>query len=284
MKNASRFSVVLLTLGLLLNVSCRRAVVLTPDLQVVKAGKIALDADDSAWRDAPVHGSKLILQDLVEPRLMESSTQEVRVQAITDGSEIAFRIEWLDAISNDAAKPHHFVDGCAVQLPQKIDASVPAPQMGETSKTVEISYWRADWQAIVDGRADDITSLYPNAKPDHYPFNARSLENNPDAQRETAIRYSPAKAAGNFRQGPREKPVEDLIAEGPGTLSPNPQGSSRAKGVRTSEGWVVVITRPMPAGFTRDQPTQIAFAVWEGAHGETGARKMRTGWVNLLLK
>lgn len=283
MRNASRLSVVLLALGLLMSASCRGTVVLTPDLQVVKTGKIALDADDSAWRDAPVHVSKLILQDLVEPRLLETSTQEVRVQAITDGSEIAFRVEWLDATSNDAAKPHHFVDGCAVQLPQKIDANVPAPQMGETNKTVEISYWRADWQAIADGRADEITSLYPNAKPDHYPFNARSLETNPDAQRETALRYSPARATGNHRQGPREKPVEDLIAEGPGTLAPNPQISSRAKGVRTSAGWVVVIARPLPAGFSKNQPTQIAFAVWEGAHGETGARKMRTGWVNMLL-
>jgi hypothetical protein len=45
-----------------------------------------------------------------------------------------------------------------------------------------------------------------------------------------------------------------------------------------------VITRPMPAGFSTANPSQIAFAVWEGSRTETGARKMRTGWVPLILK
>ena len=274
----------LIILSFLLFASCRRTVVTTPDVQVVAAQKLTFDAGDSVWDNAPTHGSKLILQDLVEPRLMESSTQEVRAQAITDGKEIAIRIEWLDKTPNDKAAPHNFIDGCAVQLPVQIAESVPAPQMGETGKTVQISYWRADWQAIVDGRADDITSIYPNAKPDHYPFNAKSLENNPQAQQEAARRYAPARALGNNRQGPREQPVEDLIAEGPGTISPNPQAFSRGKGVRTDEGWAVVITRPLPEGFSKEKPSQIAFAIWEGSHGETGARKMRTGWVNLIMK
>jgi hypothetical protein len=171
-----------------------------------------------------------------------------------------------------------------VQLPVRIEANVPAPQMGETGKTVQISFWRADWQAIVDGRADEITSLYPNAKPDHYPFQAESLKNNPQAQAEAALRYAPARALGNNRQGPRQQPVEDLIAEGPGTLTPNPNAFSKGKGVRTDKGWAVVITRPLPEGFSKEKPTQTAFAVWEGAHGETGARKMRTGWVNMIMK
>lgn len=274
----------LIILSFLLFASCRRTVVTTPDVQVVAAQKLTFDANDSVWNNAPTHGSKLILQDLVEPRLMEASTQEVRVQAVTDGKEIAFRIEWLDETPNDKAAPHGFIDGCAVQLPVQIAESVPAPQMGETGKTVQISYWRADWQAIVDGRADSITSIYPNAKPDHYPFDAESLKNNPQAQQEAALRYAPARALGNNRQGPREQPVEDLIAEGPGTLSPNPQAFSKGKGVRTKTGWAVVITRPLPEGFSKEKPSQIAFAVWEGSKGETGARKMRTGWVNLIMK
>jgi DMSO reductase family type II enzyme heme b subunit len=269
---------------LLLFASCRRGVILTPDVQVVSAPKISLEATDSVWNNAPTHGSKLILQDLVEPRQKEVSTQEVQVQAITDGKEIAFRIEWTDETLNDKAAPHGFIDGCAVQLPVTIAESVPAPQMGETGKTVQITFWRADWQAIVEGRADEITSIYPNAKPDHYPFNAESLKKNPDAQQETALRYSPARALGNNRQGPRQQPVEDLIAEGPGTLSPSPQSFSKGKGVRTEKGWAVVISRPLPEGFSKEKPTQIAFAVWEGFRGETGARKMRTGWVNMIMK
>ncbi len=276
--------IIALVLSLLAVGACRRAVVGTPDVQVLPGQKITLDADASVWGSAPVHLSKLIPQDLVEPRLMEASTQEVQVQAITDGTEIAFRIEWADDSPNDLPGPARFMDGVAVQVPAKIDPNVPAPQMGETGKTVEISYWRADWQAIVDGRADEITSIYPNAKPDHYPFNAKSLENNPDAQAQAAKRYAPARALGNGREGPRTQPVEDLIAEGPGTLSPGPNQFSKGKGVRTRSGWAIVITRPLPAGLSKESPSQIAFAVWQGAHGETGARKMRSGWVNLLVK
>ncbi len=264
--------------------SCRRAIVSTPDVQVVSAEKISLEANDGAWDTAPTHLSKLVLQDLVEPRQMEITTQEVQVKSITNGTEIAFRIEWIDETNNDMAKPHNFIDGCAVQIPVKIMESVPAPQMGETGKTVQMSFWRADWQAIVDGRADEITSIYPNSKPDHYPFNAKSLENNPDTQKEVALRYAPARSLGNNRQGPRQQPVEDLIAEGPGTITPSPQTFSKGKGVRTATGWAVVISRPLPDGFTKEKPSQIAFAIWEGSKGETGARKMRTGWINLTMK
>ncbi len=274
----------LIILSLLLFAACRRAIVATPDVQVVSTKNTTLDANDSVWNNAPTHVSKLILQDLVEPRQVEVSTQEVQVRAITNGTEIAFRIEWIDESQNDKAAPHNFIDGCAVQIPIRIESSVPAPQMGETGKTVQISFWRADWQAIVDGRADEITSIYPNAKPDHYPFNAESLKKNPQAQQEAALRYAPARALGNNRQGPRDQPVEDLIAEGPGTLSPNPLAFSKGKGVRTGKGWAVVITRPIPEGLSKEQPSQIAFAIWEGSHGETGARKMRTGWVTLTMK
>jgi DMSO reductase family type II enzyme heme b subunit len=280
----SRLLIALLVLMIGLGVACRQAIVGTPDVQVVSAAKISLEPNDSVWNNAPVHVSKLILQDLVEPRLMEPSTQEVQVRAVTDGKEIAFRIEWLDESKDDVPGPARMMDGVAVQLPAKVDVNVPAPQMGETGKTVEISYWRADWQAIVEGRADDITSIYPNAKPDHYPFDAKSLEKDPEAQKQAALRYSPARALGNGREGPRTQPVEDLIAEGPGTLSPGPNQFSKGKGARTSTGWAVVITRPVPAGFTKEAPSSIAFAVWQGAHKETGARKMRTGWVNLLMK
>lgn len=279
-----RYAAILLIAAAVLTAGCRRTVVTTPDLQVLGGQKTTLDPNASVWSSPPVHGSKLILQDLVEPRLMESSTGEIRVQAITDGKEVAFRLEWVDKSKNEASVPHGFIDACAVQIPAVTADPLPAPQMGETGRTVQISYWRADWQAIVEGRADEITGLYPNAKPDHYPFEAKPLENDPEAKRRAALRYSPARALGNQRQGPREQPVEDLIAEGPGTLTPAPAPVSKGKGTKTRDGWAVVIVRPVPEGFTKERPTQIAFAVWEGSHGETGARKMRTGWVNMILK
>ena len=265
-------------------ISCQRAQVPTAEVNVVQVNEITLDPNDSAWDPVSLHVSKMILQDLVEPRLLEPSTPEVRVKAMTNGTEIAFRLEWPDETQSDIPGPKHFLDGCAIQLPARNEVTVPAPQMGEVGKTVEISFWRADWQAIVEGRADSITSIYPNASVDHYPSEAKSLENNPQALGEAAARYAPAQALGNRRTGPRAQPVEDLIAEGPGTLSPAPNAVSKGKGVRTANGWAVVIARPLPAGLSNTTPSQIAFAVWEGAHTEVGARKMRTGWLPLIFK
>ncbi len=279
-----RFVTSLTILALLFATSCTKVQVPTPEVNVAQVKEITLDPNAAVWEAVSLHASKMILQDLVEPRLLEPSTSEVMVKAITNGSEIAFRLEWLDTSQSDMPGPRHFIDGCAVQLPSKVDPNVPAPQMGEVGKTVEISYWRADWQAIVEGRADNINAIYPNASIDHYPAEAKPLENNPQAHAETAARYAPARALGSRRSGPREQPVEDLIAEGPSTLSPAPNAVSKGKGVKTPKGWAVVISRPMPAGFSTASPSQIAFAVWEGSHVEVGARKMRTGWVPLILK
>lgn len=270
--------------ALLLAAACRRTQVPTPEVNVIQAKEITLDPNDGVWNNVSLHVSKMILQDLVEPRLLEPSTPEIQVKAITNGTEVAFRLEWIDETQNDLPGPRHFIDGCAVQLPAKVDPNVPAPQMGEVGKTVEISFWRADWQAIVEGRADNINSIYPNASVDHYPFEAKSLEKDPQAQSEAAARYAPARALGNRRAGPRDQPVEDLIAEGPSTLSPAPNAVSKGKGVRTAKGWAVVMSRPIPGGFSVSTPSQIAFAIWEGSHTEVGARKMRTGWVPLILK
>ncbi len=273
-----------ITLALSFSLSCQKAQVPTAEVNVVQVKEITLDPAAPVWNDISLHTSKMILQDLVDPRLMEASTAEVNVKAMTDGSEIAFRLEWIDETRSDMPGPKHFIDGCAVQLPAKIDPNVPAPQMGEVGKNVEISFWRADWQAIVEGRADNINALYPNATVDHYPSEAKPLESDPKAQAEAALRYAPARALGNRRAGPRDQPVEDLIAEGPSTLSPAPNAISKGKGVRTAKGWSVVISRPVPAGFSTALPSQIAFAIWEGSHTEVGARKMRTGWVPLIVK
>jgi hypothetical protein len=206
------------------------------------------------------------------------------VRALSDGNSLAFRLEWDDDSLNDMPMPAKFPDACAIQLPATTDPTVPAPQMGEVGRPVEISYWNAAFQAMVDGRPDTLNALYPDAAIDNHPFEAQSLEQNPEAQQEMAARYAPARALGNLRAGPRESPIEDLIADGPSTLTRASSSHSKGRGVRTATGWSVVITRPLPPGFSEDTPTHIAFAVWQGEAGEVGARKMRTGWIPLTLE
>jgi DMSO reductase family type II enzyme heme b subunit len=268
--------------ALLAGTACRKPLTTSNEVVAVSSDALPADPADSLWDKAPEHSAALLLQDVVDPRLMKASTGTVRIRALADDSTIGFRLQWLDASKDDVPGPGLSIDSCAVQLPKAIEKEPPSPQMGEANRPVEITFWRADWQASADGRSDSIRALYPNAAVDHYPFQAQSLESGSAGQREMAARYAPAQALGNRRSGPRDRPVEDLISEGPGTLIPAENMGSSGKGVRTKDGWIVVLKRRLPAGLEPRVRTQVAFAVWEGSQGESGSRKMRTGWIPLL--
>jgi hypothetical protein len=270
--------------ALLFAVGCSHQAARTNEVVAILAAKIPLEPTDTSWDKAPEHVEKLLLQDLVEPRLMKASTPEVLVQALVSNNEIAFRLRWTDPTVDDLPGAARFMDQCAIQIPQKIEPNVPEPQMGNEGRPVEITFWRADWQASVNGRADNINALFPNASIDHYPFESKALEPGSAAQKEMAVRYAPAQAVGNRRVGPRDVPVEDLLAQGPGTLAPAPSSTSKGKGIRTKDGWSVVIIRKLPEGLSAKQRSQIAFAVWQGSAQEAGARKMRSGWVPLAIR
>jgi len=271
-------------LCLLCMAACSRAPRTANEVIAIPVRGLPVSPADPAWEDAPELAAAMIPQDLVEPRLLEPSTLSVRVRAASDGAAMALRLEWDDPNKDDVPGPSRMVDACAVQIPVKIEPDLPDPQMGREGKPVQVTYWRADWQATVDGRGDTLRDLYPNASIDHYPFEARPLEPGSEVQREMALRYAPAHRLGNLRSGPRDVPVEELVASGPGTLAPSPSPDARGKGVFGKSGWSVVISRKLPAGLEPDRRTYVAFAVWQGSRQEVGARKMRTGWIPLLRR
>jgi len=284
MKSLVKSALMLLLLLSLAGTGCRKTPVAATEVTAIAVPSVTLNPEDALWDEAPEFTAALLLQDVVDPRMMKVSTPQVLVRALTNGSDINFRIQWTDSRVDDMPGPGAAVDACAVQLPRTIGANPPAPQMGEAQRPVDVTFWRADWQAWVNGRGDSIRDLYPNAAVDHYPFLAPSLKQGSAEQTGMATRFAPAYALGNRRNGPRESAVEDMESEGPGTLKPNPEGRSKGNGIRSKDGWIVVLQRRLPAGLAPRMRTQVAFAVWEGSGGEAGARKMRTGWIPLLRK
>jgi DMSO reductase family type II enzyme heme b subunit len=249
------------------------------DIRAHSAASLPSGPGDAAWALAAEFTAPLLPQDMVEPRALERTTPHVRVRAVCDGRRVAFRLEWPDSTRNDEQRPGAFSDACAVQFPSQVQADLPAPQMGELGKDVEILFWRATWQAALSSSGPALAQLYPNASIDHYPFQARS------ESADMAARYSPARAVENDLALPRSTPVEVLVASGPGTLRPGARDSEASgAGVRTDAGWSVVLARPLPRGFEGFGRTQVAFAVWDGAHGEVGARKMRTVWIPFAME
>jgi hypothetical protein len=254
------------------------------EVRVMKVEKLPASPDDPAWARVPVHTAQLLPQDVVEPRQLQPTTASVDVQALSDGRSIAFRLSWTAAARSDLTGPAIFSDACAVQLPAAASSAVPNPMMGEAGVPVEITYWRAAWQAVVDGRPDTLASLYPLSKVDHYPFDSGSLAQGSPDQLAMAKRYAPARALGNTMAGPRDRPVQDLVANGPSTITPAPKTVSTGSGKPTATGWAVTLVRPLPAGVGPGTRSQVAFAIWQGAKGEAGARKMRSGWVPLAVE
>ena len=266
----------------LLAPACGKRAAAPTEVVAVHATSLPIDPADVAWRAAPAYTAALVLQDLVEPRLLQPSTPSMRVQALTDGTRIAFRLTWTDSTQNDLPGAARFTDACAVQFPAVTGPNLPAPQMGELNGRVEITYWTASWQAEVNGRGDSIQALYPNASVDHYPFDAASLAKGSQDQVEMEKRYAPAHAVEHPTHPPGQ-PVQDLIAEGPGTLTPAPTTRSDGRGVRVKTTWEVVIVRTLPEAWHGAARSQVAFAVWDGAKHEVGARKMRSVWIPLSL-
>jgi hypothetical protein len=254
------------------------------EVKAISVAALPSAPDDAAWRSAPVHAPQLLLQDVVEPRQLAASTASIEAQAMTDGKSIAFRLAWAAPTRSDLATPATFSDAVAVQLPAVAGGDVANPMMGEAGKPVEIVYWRASWQAAVDGRPDRLEALYPNARVDTYPFESPSLAAGSPEQLAMATRYAPARALANAMAGPRLTPVQDLVATGPGTLRPAEKSVSTGVGKATPGGWAVVIVRPLPASARPGARSQVAFAVWQGAKREAGARKMRTGWIPLSVE
>lgn len=256
-----------------------------PLAEVVALHRATLPATaaDPGWKDVPAYTAALVPQDMVEPRLMRASTPLMRIQSVTDGERIAFRLSWADSSQDNLPGAARFTDACAVQLPAEHGPDVPAPQMGEKNRPVEISYWNAGWQSRADGRPDSIQALYPNAHVDHYPFEAAPLAPGTPEQLAMAKRYSPARAV-HRNEHPVDRPVQDLLAEGPGTITPAAETRSQGNGRWNVNQWEVVIARPLPAAVRAARRSQVAFAVWNGVRQEVGARKMRSVWIPLSLE
>lgn len=249
----------------------------------VQAATLPAAPDDAAWGSAGEFTVSMLQQDMVDPRKLTQGVAEIKVKAITDGKMIAYRIEWEDTSKNDVKAPAEFHDACAVQMPATWSAEPPSAQMGQPGQPVIISYWASSMQAIVDGRPNDLKHLYPNAQIDHYPFQAPVLDKDPAKKEEMEKLYAPAHALGNDVAAAPTKAVQDLTAEGPGTLRPAATTAANGKGVRTGGGWAVVIVRPLPSGLAPGAPAVVAFAVWNGSSSDVGSRKMRSEWVPLTM-
>jgi DMSO reductase family type II enzyme heme b subunit len=271
-------------------ISCARGPVI--DTQQVSAAlvKAPLPAEDPAsamWNSVPEHPAALMVQDVTEPRLVKPGVGLVRIRAVHDGTTVVFRLQWDDPTRDLIPESGRSSDAVAIQFAVPPGADVPNAAMGEAGKPVEICYWKAVWQDDAErakSGVDRVAALYPRAAGDGYPF-----EQNASARAEMEKRYAPAMAAGNpVTARPQTGPVQQMLAEGFGTSSVPPDQKATGRGAWTENAWAVTIARPLVEGNGRNnlevgKKAYVAFAVWDGAERQTGSRKMRSGWIPMIL-
>ncbi|MBI4487438.1 MAG: hypothetical protein HY655_15645 [Acidobacteria bacterium] len=272
-------------------VGCTRGPVVDPVQVTAKFVKGPLPTEDPAaalWESAPEHPAALMVQDVTEPRLTKPGVGLVKVRAVHDGTTVVFRLQWDDLTRDIIPDSGRSSDAVALQFAVQPGANVPNAAMGEVGKPVEICYWKAVWQDDAERAAsgvDRVAALYPGMAVDGYPS-----DQSPAARAEMEKRYAPAVAAGNpVTVRPQSGAVQQLVAEGFGTSSVPPTQTATGRGVWSQRSWAVTMARPLQGGAGRNNlevgtKTYVAFAVWDGTELQTGSRKMRSGWVPLVLE
>ena len=240
----------------------------------------AEDPASELWSDAGALAVALLPQQAVPPTLAEAGVTELSVQALHDGTELALRLGWDDEERDDLNGIGRFGDAIAVQLPAAAGPS-PSITMGAPGTPVHVIQWRAVWERDRVERTG-VKTLYPGLARDEIPDDVLPAD--------TAVLWYPGRAVGNaISASARSSSVQELIAEGFGSLTPLPEQRARGAAAWAQGRWTVTLGIPLErgvAGQTLEPGTRwpIAFAVWLGSHGNRGGRKHYADWTTIEVR
>jgi hypothetical protein len=243
------------------------------------------------WDAAPALNVSLIPQAGVAPALPAITIASVRVQSFNDGKSVAFRVGWDDKTASQfASRTTEFRDAVAIQFP--LTQQLPNFCMGAAGQMVNVWHWKADWQYDIDKGFRDVVDAYPNFWLDYYPLvTGTPPYRAPKDFSGDAKVYLVGLSAGNLLSNEtRVTPVEDLNGIGFGTLTSQANQDVQGRGVWKDGKWYVVFTRAMSNNDKNDvqlkpgQTTSVAFAAWDGADNQVGARKQLSTWTTLEIR
>lgn len=246
--------------------------------------------DDGGWRAAPRVNLHLM------PLWWRSQRpEELTVQAVHDQKEIALLLTWADDTHDQTAmRPQEFRDAAAIQFSATPDP--PFFAMGARAEFVNIWMWKSERQADLEPAFQDLEAIYPNIGIDAYPNLSVSPLEQPTRNALTLASdptFVTGWGAGNIVSDPtRKSPVEDLSAQGFGTLAARPRPDQRveANGVHSTGAYRVLFRRSLSGSgahavsFRPGERVPVAFAVWNGSAGDRDGKKSVTIWQELELE
>lgn len=244
------------------------------------------DPTHAAWERARYVRLPLVAQTMAAPWLHDQTCDMLTVRALCNAEELAFRLEWDDEEAAVTESIATFGDSVAVMLPAAPGGQPPPIFMGWEGQPVYIAHWRASWQSDADDGFRDVGELFPGSFNDVHPEDPALAELGLDAGAASVF------AAGHHVGNPvsareRVSPVEELTAEGYGTLEHLPDQRATGRGQHADGRWRVTIGFPVRNGnapaLATGQSVKAAFAVWQGQREQVGGRKQYVDWVDLTL-
>lgn len=251
------------------------------------SGELPLqDLDHKAWKSADAVELKPLGQNIAYPRLGPGTLKAITARTLFNGTQLGVLLEWGDGNIDDLESIVTFRDAVAAMLPMNPQPGQTPIFMGFVGKPVYILQWKASWQRDVDQGFQDVEKSYPRWFNDVYPGHPAMEKLGMTA--ETARSFYPGLAAGNvLSQQKRTSPVEEMMAEGFGTLTSLPAQRAAGRGINTKGRWRVTLGTPAPGeGIPALQPgtsVPIAFAVWDGGGQQRGGRKHYIDWIQVNL-
>ncbi len=249
----------------------------------IEDGLPMTDPHDERWSAAQRQEIPLQPQTVTAPMLEVATIETVSLQGLTDGQSIVWRLSWKDATNDGNVDSGRFTDAVALQFPMVRNANFT---MGDRGQLVQILHWKALWQKDIDEHFQDVQDLHPNYWADLYWFaEGRPYEVPASFQDPRSHAWFAAYSAGNpMSQFQRAVPVEELAAEGYGTLTSHPESVSVGRGVWQDGEWAVVLARPLQSSDELDYQFwsggrgELGVAVWDGGTGNVGGRKHWSNW------
>jgi mono/diheme cytochrome c family protein len=206
----------------------------------------------------------------------------INVASVNNGEQLAVRLQWQDPTHDAFSELHSdvFRDGAAVQFAlgavtlHTHGHNEPFFGMGNRNKPVNIWHWKAGLEEAIEAE-DDLEYAGGGVDMDALIYGDIIAE-----------AFSRVNTTG-------ENPVEELNAEGFGTITPQPFENQNVDGAgEWKDGvWTVVFLRDMPKTGKWDvdfakriDPALMAFAIWDGAKDDRNGRKVITVWQRFKIQ
>ena len=264
-------------------------------VQMEKPYHMDVESLKGSFKDAKSVKVALQKQDKAFPN-GGGSVSSAEVKAIHDGLAIYFQVTWNDPSKNGRVIAiQEFRDAVALMFPLGMVEITPAehfsPRMGDREKPVNLWHWKADWEADlhVKGELEDVESHYTNMH-DDFNTNPYSVAYHRDLITSTEILAGGRSANNILSQPGRGRTVEDLNAEGFGTLTTQDHQDVNGCSHFEDGNWTVIMYRPLITNDPHDVqfvPGGISYfnmAVWNGAEKDrNGQKNISTQWHPITL-